>query len=50
MQARYAGSARAQADAAAIFAKFAAAGYGIAYKDVVNTVFVHRSVPMVGGD
>jgi hypothetical protein len=49
LQARYRGNARVQADAAALFDYFAAAGYGILYKDVVNTVFVHRDLPIVGG-
>ena len=49
LQARYRNNARVQADAAALFAKFAAAGYSILYKDVVNTVFKHESCECVGG-
>lgn len=41
---------RVQADAASLYAYFAAAGYSIMYKDVVNTVFLHKSVRCVGGD
>ena len=49
LQARYQGSARAQADAAEIFAKLAGAGYAILYKDVVNTIFIHKDCKCVGG-
>ena len=49
LQARYRGNARVQADAAAIFKIFAAAGYSILYKDVVNTIFIHESTRCVGG-
>ncbi len=49
-QARYRDNARAQADAKAIEAYFAAAGYSILYRDVINTVFVHGDVRCVGGD
>ena len=47
---RFRGNARAQADAAALFALFAGAGYRILYKDMINTVFVHRDVDCPGGD
>jgi hypothetical protein len=50
LQARYRGNARVQADAAALFAKFSASGYSILYKDVVNTVFIHKSIHCVGGN
>jgi FkbM family methyltransferase len=50
LQARYAESARVQQDAASIFAKFKEAGYAILYKDVVNTVFMHKDVRCVRGD
>ena len=36
-------------DAAAIFEKFARAGYAILYKDVVNTIFIHKACRCVGG-
>lgn len=49
LQARYRDNARAQSDAAEIFALFAGAGYAILYKDVINTVFVHKGVRCVGG-
>lgn len=49
LQARYRDNARVQADAAALFAKFAACGYSILYKDVVNTVFIHADAKCVGG-
>ena len=39
-----------QADAASLYAYFADAGYNIMYKDVVNTVFLHKTVRCVGGD
>ena len=47
---RFRANARAQADAAALFAMFAAAGYSILYKDMINTVFIHKSVECVGGE
>jgi len=47
---RFRDNARAQADAAALFAMFKAAGYSILYKDMINTVFVHESVECVGGE
>ena len=50
MNKRFRANARAQADAAALFAMFAAAGYSILYKDMINTVFVHKSVECVGGE
>ena len=50
MNRRFRANARAQADAAALFAMFAAAGYSILYKDMINTVFVHKSVECVGGE
>jgi predicted nucleic acid-binding protein len=50
LQARYAGNARVQKDAAELQAKFAAAGYSIVYKDVVNTIYKHASVQCKGGD
>ena len=49
LQARYRDNARAQSDAADIFALFARAGYAILYKDVINTIFVHKDVRCVGG-
>lgn len=49
LQARYRQNARVQADAAALFDYFREAGYAILYKDVVNTVFVHRDLPIAGG-
>ncbi len=49
-QARYRDNARVQADAAAIERAFSDAGYSILYRDVVNTVFVHRDVACSGGD
>jgi len=49
LQARYRGNARVQADAAAMFKIFAAAGYAILYKDVVNTIFIHKDTQCVGG-
>jgi hypothetical protein len=47
---RFRANARAQADAAALFAMFKEAGYSILYKDMINTVFVHDSVECVGGE
>jgi hypothetical protein len=49
LQARYRGNARVLGDAAAIFEKFARAGYAILYKDVVNTIFIHKDTACVGG-
>lgn len=49
LQARYRDNARVQADAAALFAKMADAGYAIFYKDCVNTIFIHRTCQCVGG-
>lgn len=49
LQARYRDNARVQADAAAIFALFAKAGYAILYKDVVNCIFIHKDTKCVGG-
>ena len=48
-QARYRGNKRVQDDAVAIEKYFAAAGYSILYRDMVNTIFIHRDVPCVGG-
>lgn len=47
---RYVDNPRAQADAAALFKHFSDAGYAILYKDVINTVFVHKDWKCVGGD
>lgn len=49
LQARYLSNERVQADATALYKKFADAGYRIVYKDVVNTVFKHPSTKCVGG-
>ncbi len=49
LQARYRDNKRVHADAAALFSTFAAAGYAILYKDVVNTIFIHRDCHCVGG-
>jgi hypothetical protein len=49
LQARYRQNGRVQADASALFDYFRAAGYAVLYKDVVNTVFVHRDFPIAGG-
>ena len=49
LQARYRDSAKTQAEAAELFAKFAASGYAILYKDVVNTIFIHKACKCVGG-
>ena len=50
LQARYRTNERVQADAAALFKKFADARYAILYKDVVNTVFIHKDTHCVGGN
>lgn len=47
---RFANSPRAQEDALSIEASFARAGYSIMYRDVINTVFIHRDVKVQGGD
>lgn len=49
LQARYRLNKRVQDDAAAIFLKFASAGYSILYKDVVNTIFIHKDTHCKGG-
>lgn len=50
LQARYRDNQRVQQDATALFAKFQACGYSILYKDVVNTVFIHKDCHCVGGN
>jgi hypothetical protein len=49
LQFRYRDNARVQADAAELQAKFAAAGYKVLYKDVVNTVYKHPDTQCCGG-
>jgi len=49
-QARYRSNERAQADAIHIERYFASAGYSILYRDVINTIFVHKEVDCLGGD
>ena len=50
LQSRYIDNARAQEEAANVYAYFKAAGYSILYKDVVNTVFIHKTCRCVGGN
>ena len=47
---RFRDNARVQADARALFARFAEAGYGVLYRDPINTVFVHADVVCAGGE
>lgn len=49
-QARYAGNERTQEDAVALFKYFQQAGYAILYRDVINTIFIHKDVRCRGGD
>ena len=50
MPRRFRDNKRAQEDAVHIERYFATGGYSILYRDVINTVFVHKDVRCVGGD
>lgn len=49
LQARYRSNERVQADAHALDEYFRSNGYHILYRDVVNTVFIHKEVQCQGG-
>ena len=49
LQRRYRENKRVQEHAAEIFSLFALAGYSILYKDIVNTIFIHKDVQCLGG-
>lgn len=50
LQARYRSNQRTQDDAEELFKYFHSHDYAILYKDIVNTIFIHRSVVCAGGD
>jgi hypothetical protein len=49
LQRRYRDNKRVQQHAAEMFSLFALAGYSILYKDIVNTIFIHKDVQCLGG-
>ncbi len=49
LQARYQKCERTQAAAKELFVKFFSSGYAILYKDVVNTIFIHKDCKCEGG-
>jgi len=50
LQSRYKNNERTQADAIELFNYFTKNNYAILYKDIVNTIFIHRSVVCAGGE